>query len=236
MLPDGELADAAAWTRCDASTAATLASSCDFETCLIPPDSFCSYNDTCSSRSCDDWQFKDTGCQRPPCESDEDCASEERCVVLESISVAQCSYAANGECNCGGPTIDLSGAFCNPTVDAGPGGAWEELIVLDDVLPCTLDTCAYEWHVAPDGEIQMRKLGVDSTATLTSGDLAEIELVINGPDLRYELEWGACPAENREVTFGLVLPEQTVLNSAAGCIEGDPNNPYHRIWTVLQKY
>ena len=107
----------------------------------------------------------------------------------------------------------------------------------DNVGPCASGACQYEWHVTPDGNVQMLKLGVESSAMLTSDDLAELELVINGPELRRDIDRVACPQEDREVIFGLVLPGSTSLMGVGCFIDGNPeSNPYQRIWTVLQKY
>jgi len=150
---------------------------------------------------------------------------------------APCSYSVDGTCNCGGPTIDLRGAYCNPTSEVGPGGEWQELFALDGESPCTFETCDYEWHVTPDGQIQMRKLGVESSATLASEDLAELDLVINGPVFRRDVDNVVCPESARTVSYGLVLPEGTHLMGVECFIDGNPeNNPYQRIWAVLQKY
>ena len=102
---------------------------------------------------------------------------------------------------------------------------------------CEFGSCQYEWHITPDGNVQMLKLGVESSSTLTSDDRAELQLVINGPDFRHDIDIVACPQEGREVTYALVLPGTTHLMGVACFIDGNPeNNPYQRIWTVLQKY
>jgi hypothetical protein len=233
MLPDGSFADPSAWGPCTTD----VSSSCDFASCEHRPNSVCSFEDTCASSGCDNFQFLPDGCVRAACEADADCLDEERCVSLSSIGHGFCSYSTDNICNCSGPTIDLSGAFCNPTSEVGPGGEWQELNVVRDSGMCVPDACRYEWHVTPDGEVQMRKLGVESSATLSAGDLLELDAVIDGPELRRDLQGRQCVIEDLDIDFELVLPSETQLQNVAGCVEQDPDTDvYARVWQILQRY
>ncbi len=231
MVPDGVFDDNSAWGPCMTD----ISSSCDFASCENRPSSVCSVEDTCRAQGCGNLQFFPDGCVRTECQTDDDCSTEERCVQLSSLGHAFCSYSSEGICNCSGPTIDLSGAFCNPTNEVGPGGEWQELNVVDDCSMCVDSVNDFEWHVTADGNIAVLKEGAESSATLSPDDLAALELLIDGPELRSALLHPDpnCVVEDRDITIELALPDRTLQATVTGCLE---DNGYQSVLEIVQKY
>ena len=236
MVPDGEFQDGG-WDYCSPAQHATLAASCDFVSCEVQPTSFCTPEDTCSGRPCGNYQSFEDGCARLACETDSECPADERCVKLQSIDVSMCTYSVEGVCNCGGPSIDLPGAFCNSTSETGPGGEWQSFHVTREVGPCELN-CLDEWAITPDGAVATMKGDEVLALTLEDEDKELLAQLIDGPELRRRLrDDEPCVAEDLTITFSLDLPDQLLTQEVTSCLpEGDSNDVYAQLWQMVQKY
>ncbi len=236
VVPDGEFEDPSAWQQCDAEENTRFTSSCDFADCAIRPASFCTLEQTCADRGCDNLQYDESGCDKPECSDDSACAADERCVKLGGIDTSVCS-PLDGSCGCGGPAIALPGAFCNPTAEVGPGGAWQGLLLTEDNGLCSPGSCYKSWNAMPDGSLVTQNAGVAGMVQLTPDELSTLVYLIDGPELRRDLRDRDCgTVEDGIVTLRLTLDGQVLERDVTGCVYFGDQNVFQQIYDFLQNY
>ena len=240
LLLEGEPAVAGEWAPCEGAELERLQGSCDFAGCAVRPGSFCSVDDTCSSRVCGSLQFDGNGCAKMSCTGDDECSSDERCVAT-SVDATFCSYSGAGACDCAGLTIDISGGFCNAVTEVGPRGVWERLEVDQGAGPCPpAQVCQWTWSVTPDGTLLTVKEGVMATVQLDASDLADLVSLIDGPELRLGMRDGfPCdqPPTDVGVSMSLVLSGDTLEQDVTGCATTGPEgNVAGQVFSLLGKY
>jgi hypothetical protein len=241
------LADPGAFDSCASLPADPY--ECDFTGCLSflqppnpsPPPSWCSLEDTCKSLGCGSLEFDANGCKRPECTSDADCSSADRCIHVACRNTMACTYSADGNCLCGGPTPCFEAQFCNPTAETGPRGDWTALEFTQASGPCpTPGGCTSTWRLTPDGSLAMSKDGTPSTATVDAADLTAIVAFINGPELRPALRDGfQCDPPPTDVGWQvkLELSTQTLQQDATGCLTTGPaGNIAQQVFDYVKKY
>jgi len=117
------LEDPAAWTTCTPAQEATGAISCEFERCETKPSTSCWQADFCKAIDCGGPEYDVGGCRRKMCDSDTDCAADERC-TLTVVEATPCNYGVSGSCECAPtqPGIGNMDRFCNSIASAGQRG------------------------------------------------------------------------------------------------------------------
>ncbi len=237
------LLDPNAWRPCTAFEEDAASISCLFLHCERMPRSLCSLGDLCKVIDCGGPEFDEEACHRKTCFSDDDCASDERCVfvVLEPYPCAPDS--ANGQCLCATPPPgpSLTGNFCNPIATAGQRGSWTQVEVelFEGTPSCTLG-CTSFWHIGPDGGLAAMRNGEPVSSTLGTDDLLALKLIVDGPEFRPALRDGiACGPEPTEtvVTFRMRFGSATIERVATGCaISGPTGNVFERLYNLVEQY
>ncbi len=237
VAPDGEFEDPSAWLPCTAEESTRFRASCDFAACENPPASYCTLEQTCSSRGCDTPQYDAVGCLKTECMDDSACASDERCVELQVIDLSACSQGSDGACNCGGANIALPGAFCNATAEFGPRGAWQSLLLTEDNGLCVPGACYKSWNVMPDGMMFTQKAGVAAMVQLSAEQLSTLEYLIDGPELRRDLRDHDCgTVEDGVATLSLTLENQVLDRDIAGCLYSGYDGAIPQVYDFLQGF
>jgi hypothetical protein len=223
---------------------------CEFAECELPPLSICSVEATCAQRGCEGLEYDERGCRKSPCESDDDCAEDDRCVAIECTDTTFCwAYNAptNETCGCSGPQPCLRGAACNPVATYGPRGAWRSL-ELSDVNPACLTVCSgicgacyHSRRVDPSGALTIKPMGAAEprTVMLSQEDQATLALMIEGPSLRAGLRDGlGCeqPDAATPIVLTLELPDESLNEDVTGCVADAQENEIRRLAEMLDAY
>lgn len=204
--------------------------SCGNSECATPGN--CTLAAACQLVDCGGVQVDDNACVRPSCESDDDCANDERCTSLYSGKQYQCEQkGAVCDCTAGLGLFPLH--LCSPVTKAGERGSWDQLVVSDTVIG--METR----HVfTPDGHVEATFPAGEEPSplpptTLSASDADALEHLVNGPQLRLALaNPSECPlTKSRDVIVQLYLhgsgsPSVTPIEkNVAGCLGGTSEVP-----------
>lgn len=222
-------------------------SGCGASECAAP--GACTLAAACKLVDCGTALVDDDACVRPSCESDADCANDERCTALWSGKHEQCVQRGDScECSIGLGLYPVN--LCSPVSLAGMRGQWQKLVVTEEVLGDSTVRTFY-----PDGSItiEQRSLEADvtvrSTAQLSAEDLDDLTRQVNGPFLRLELANPTpCPTTKaRDDIVDLYLSDASANGSAmdtpalsknvAGCLNPpDDVIPFSNLIGLASKY
>jgi hypothetical protein len=122
----------------------------------------------------------------------------------------------------------------------GPRGEWVSLEVQQGTGPCGAGDCSSTWTFTPDGSVVFSKRGTPGGATLDPVSLLELELLIDGRELRAGLRDGLpCeqPPTDIGVSIELTLDGETLDRSVTECaIAGPEGNIAQRIYQIALMY
>lgn len=249
-LGGGQLDGAAGFAACTIEEYDRVTHACEFASCELPPLSLCTVEATCADRGCDNLQYDAQGCRRTPCETDADCAADDRCVGIACTDTTLCWPFADGSvetCGCGGPAPCIAGASCNPVTTVGPRGAWRTLALVDSNLICMAGCmgecpeCTGTRTVDASGSMQIRPMGTTEvrTAMLSEEDRATLALIIDGPTLRAGLRDGlGCeqPGADSSTGLRLELPDVTLVQDITGCSFATQESEVGQLAAMLYGY
>jgi hypothetical protein len=235
------------WTECSAEDLPNGEVSCVFAGCQSPPASMCSVADTCALRGCDTPELDAQGCRRPACAADDECPSDERCMVVDCSNTSRCFVWPGGVCDCNETEVScIRGKLCNSVETYGPRGEWLDLSISEQVGPCPFDSsdgsdggstsdCRITWTLTPDGRVVTATGGEQTVKQALLSD-AELRYLVDGPELRKVLRDGIkCEPGALDVFVRLELSttEGTLERDINGCLGGPANNIFRRIWDAI---
>jgi hypothetical protein len=208
----------------------------------------CSRSDFCDIADCGGLYIDENGCRRIDCQSDVDCAVDERCTSLvigpyTGLLNNFCGYASpDGTCWCP-PTSPPPQVvtWCDPETIAGPRGDFQQLDIVEATGPCPPgETCSSSWTITPDGHVDFSKNGVIGSANLSTADRDLVLQEVDSPELRVGLRDGpTCdpPPTDVGVTFRLQLSTETLERDVTGCaISGPSGNVFELLFDLAQRY
>lgn len=201
--------------------------------CLYPGS--CNLSAVCADGACNSALSDENACLRPSCASDADCPDDERCLSDFLSRRYECQQAGDTcECEIG---LSLSPVkVCSPVELVGPRGTWQTISVEESVIGDVTT-----WEASPDGSLTVERSGDSdtpgtSTAQLDPADLEELSQLIDGPELRLQLESGAScePPKSKDDMVRLVLDSgEPLTKNVAGCLDVPA---FERLLQLLSKY
>ncbi len=230
-MPDLEPVDPSAFEACSAEETSSAQTPCGFaSSCDVAPVSSCSFEATCEQIGCGGQQFDENGCQRPTCDDDDDCSPSEECVHLDATFTSACEMSGD-VCQCGGATIAIPGAFCNPRPPLGElcdGSDSARLVMgagggfVDENYSFLTPDGEY---VVVDGQCRYYVVGADPSRILSGTlDAAEADRLANGVGWPNYSSWSpyldqqSCP----DAGSSYLLAPGVVLTCTCGCDESAP--------------
>lgn len=199
---------------------AACADGCGNSECATPGS--CTLAAACQLIGCDSADVDENACVRPQCETDTDCADDERCFSDMRSRDYQCTQRGSS-CSCTAGLGLFPMHLCSPIKRVGTRGTWQQLVIDEIVIGQSTQRT-----FSPDGSVTI--VGPDAqgqtTTTmkqLSSGDLEALQGYIDGPLLRLDLATEQdCPlTKETDLSVQLVLDTTTLEQNVAGCaLEG----------------
>jgi len=203
----------------DSTPQATLAcdGGCGDSECATPGT--CTLAAACKVVDCGSAVIDDNACVRPSCQSDADCPDDERCASISLGRQYQCMQSGSScDCQAGLGLFPLT--ICSPVEQAGARGQWQSLVIDESVIGDMT-----EHAFATDGSVTV-KLGAQTaggpsttTTQLSTGDLDQLLMLINGTALRHDLaDPQDCPlTKEYDAVVDLQLDGMLLAKNIAGC-------------------
>jgi len=190
---------------------------CGDSECAAPGT--CTLAAACKVVDCGSAVVDDNACVRPSCQSDADCPDDERCASIFLGRQYQCAQSgASCDCQAGLGLFPLT--ICSPVEQAGARGQWQSLVIDESVIGDMT-----EHAFATDGSVTV-KLGAQTaggpsttTKQLSTDDLDQLLMLINGTTLRHDLaDPQDCPlTKEYDAVVDLQLDGTLLAKNIAGC-------------------
>jgi hypothetical protein len=220
--------DPAVWDQCAEQEWDNLrgSSNCDFVGCGQHIESHCSANGSNAgiwTMSCENQvqnfpAYDAKGCLKASCETDDDCATGERCV--QGVGwVPQCSFDSRGGCDCGASwSAGFDPAVCVDVASAGPRGPWQRYRAEDGQRGVI-------WELLPDGTLFITTNGVLKQTKVDAIDLAYLNRELNSYGIRAGAQNGfICPVGGSGIpgSVALDVAGKTYARDVSGCFQDLP--------------
>jgi hypothetical protein len=188
---------------------------CEGAECATP--GVCSLAAACDKVACDSSVIDAKACYRPICEGDGDCPESARCTPVQISHRAACREVA-AACECSDGLGLVTERFCSPAALVGPRGTWTSFELTAPYQ--FIGTAMHTFH--PDGSVErvvLSPMMSSGTAQMSAEDLAALQLIIDGDQLRAMLADPApCPIGfDGDVHMRLVLDTTTLEKDVGYC-------------------